>query len=260
MTPLTKHLRTALAILLGERCVVCGHPTSKGEVCENCKRELPYINIRGEAGNPIERLFWGVIPVAKASSTFIYRAGSDLSTIVGAIKYHNQRHLARQMGRIMANELYDSPFFDGIEALLPIPLHTLRQRHRGYNQSEWLAKGISDVTGIPIVDIVTRTTDNTSQTRLMHNQRRQNVEGIFRMKQSNTAVPRHVLIVDDVITTGATIRSCAAALPKDTRISILSLAYAGPMHLGRLSAHDLMRDDCTVDNTEFRERQARPLA
>lgn len=255
-------MRAALAIMLGERCVVCRRPLMGQGLCPHCVMALPYINIRGVAGNCIERLFWGTTPVERASATIVYQPGFDVERLLHAIKYKNRPDLAIEVGRIVAQEHLAAGFFEGIDAIQPIPLHPNRQRERGYNQSERIAQGISEVTGLPIVDLVQRVVDNVSQTQLSHNERRQNVDHIFEA-DTHSAPLRHILIIDDVITTGATTVSCARALTEkmpNVRLSFLSFAYAGPHHAGRLFPTDHNVPDCTVSNADFRERQFPQLA
>lgn len=271
MNRLRTYTRAALAILLGERCIVCGRVLPGAGICPSCLLRLPYINIKGVSGNPMERIFWGAIPIVRASSMLIYHPGSIAEPIIHAIKYHDRPDLAVELGRMMAQEHLPHGFFEGIDAIQPVPLHIKRQRQRGYNQSERLARGISEVTGIKIVDVVRRRVDNVSQTRLSHEQRKDNVREIFAVDREAAAALRlkHILIVDDVITTGSTTINCAQAITghmlcddgelPDLRVSILSLAYAGTMHIGRLSAEELHRADCTVSNEEFRQRQYAPL-
>lgn len=266
MLPLRTYARTALALLLGERCVVCGEVLAGAGICPKCLLQLPYVNVRGAAGNPIERLFWGVVPIVRANSLLTYRPKGNVEPIVHSIKYHGRSDLAVILGRHMAQELLGTDFFDGIDYLQPVPLHPHRQRTRGYNQSERLAKGISELTGIPIADFVRRTTDNKSQTKIAHEERQGNVVGIFtpNMDELQAKRPKHILFIDDVVTTGSTIISCMKAVT-DTyetpgtapsiRVSMLSLAFAGQMHVGRLFIEDTNLKDATISNREFRERQ-----
>lgn len=265
-------MRTALAILLGERCVVCGKFHVGAGICPECLLRLPYINIRGVAGNPIERQFWLRMPIERASAMLLYRPGYEVASLLHAFKYHGRQDLAVMLGRMIAREHQRHGFFDTIDGIQPIPLHPQRQRERGYNQSERIAQGIAEITGLPIVNLVRRIQDNASQTQLQTSERRKNVENIF------AAIPqeitqqrgRHILIVDDVITLGATISSCAKALVEgyrsagldveEIRFSVLSIAYAGKTHLGRLEDNALGVPDCRVSNQEFLERQYAPLA
>lgn len=266
---LRPYMRAALAILLGERCVVCGGVLPGAGVCPECWLRMPFLGLRGSSANYIERLFWGRTNVERASASLRYQPGNVVTSILHDIKYHGRSDLAVEMGRFMGEEHLRSGMFEGVDALMPVPLHRNRMRERGFNQSECLARGLSAVTGLPVVELVERRVDNVSQTLLEHDERRKNVEGIFALTPegerycSGAEAPqrgRHVLIVDDVITTGATVVSCAQVLPSSVRVSFLSLAYAGPMHLGRLSVEELRRSDCSVGAADFRERQYQSLS
>lgn len=133
------------------------------------------------------------------------------------------------MGRCMASELLPSGFFEGVDVLLPVPLHRKRQRKRGYNQSEWIARGVAAVVGLPVCTAAVERTANTdTQTHKSAFERWQNVEGIFEIRQPEVLEGKHVLIIDDVLTTGATTVGCASCLlqVKGVRISVLTLAMA----------------------------------
>ena len=137
--------------------------------------------------------------------------------------------LGSVMGRLMARELQMSNFFEGIDAIIPVPLAKKRERQRGYNQSHELAKGISEITRLPIYNkVVRRTVFEGSQTSLGRWERNENVEQVFKLKDTTTIQGKHLLIVDDVVTTGATVIACAKELCKagDVRISVLSLGLA----------------------------------
>ena len=131
------------------------------------------------------------------------------------------------MGRCMAAELLPTGFFEDVDVVIPVPLHPRKQRARGYNQSEWIARGVSAVTGIPIdTESILRKKNTETQTRKSVFERRDNVEGIFELQHPETLAGKHILIVDDVLTTGSTTLACASCLVdvEDIRISILTLA------------------------------------
>ena len=133
------------------------------------------------------------------------------------------------MGRYMAAELIESGFFQGIDVIIPIPLHETKQRIRGYNQSEWIARGIAAVTGIPVdTEAVVRRKYTETQTRKSIFERWENVEGIFELHHAESLIGKHVLIVEDVLTTGATTVACASRIMEveGIRISVLTLAVA----------------------------------
>ena len=205
---------------------------SPGEevLCVRCQADLPRVRTISFEENDIARIFWGLVPIEKGISFFHYTPHSPYSRILFELKYHNHPEVGKTMGRMMAEELKATSFFDGIDLIVPIPLSRKKERQRGYNQSEWIAWGISEATGIPTdTTSVVRTKSNPSQTTLDHRQRRENVRDIFAVRHPGSLEGRHILLVDDVITTGATMLSCAETIARACRVrfSELSLAWAG---------------------------------
>jgi ComF family protein len=149
--------------------------------------------------------------------------------IVAAIKYRGDRALGEWIGAFLAADLLESGFFEGIDFLIPVPLHKRKQRKRGFNQSEILAKGISAVTGIPIdATILYRGKANVSQTNKGVYERWKNTRNIFQVKDVERFKNQHLLLLDDVLTTGSTLEACARALLQceNARVSVLTLAIA----------------------------------
>ena len=212
-------------------CVVCGRRLSVTEqaICAACNMHLPRTDFhRNALDNPMARLFWGIIPVERVAALFYYEAGSETANILYELKYHNHPEIGVVMGRMIGREFSESGFFDGIDMLVPIPLARSRQRHRGYNQSRSIAEGISQITGQPISDqLVRRTHFVKSQTQMGRRERQENVADVFEVKNLDGIHGRHLLLIDDVVTTGATITACARELLKagDVTLSILSLGF-----------------------------------
>ena len=205
---------------------------SQGEevLCVRCQADLPRVRTISFEENDIARIFWGLVPIEKGISFFHYTPHSPHSRILFELKCHNHPEVGKTMGRMMAEELKATNFFNGIDLIVPIPLSRKKERQRGYNQSDWIAWGISEATGIPTdTTSVVRTKSNPSQTTLDHRQRRENVRDIFAVRHPGNLEGRHILLVDDVITTGATMLSCAEAIARACRVrfSVLSLAWAG---------------------------------
>lgn len=172
----------------------------------------------------------GKLPLERATSCFFYHKGSDFRHVLHLLKYGGRKDIGEVMGRFMAAELMEAGFFEGIDLILPVPLHPRKQKVRGYNQSECIARGISAVTGIPMdVSSVVRQRHTDTQTRKSAYERWENVDGIFCLLSPGCFRRKHVLIVDDVLTTGATVTACADAFRgvEGIRISILTLAVAG---------------------------------
>ena len=194
-----------------------------------CNINLPRTDYHLRKDNPVEKMFWGKIPLERATSFFFYRKGSDFRQILHQLKYGGQKGIGAIMGRYMAAELLESGFFEGVDVILPVPLHKKKQQIRGYNQSEWIARGIATVTGISIdTESVVRRKNTETQTRKSFLERWENVEGIFELNHAESLIGKHILIVDDVLTTGATTVECASCLTdiEGIRISILTLAMA----------------------------------
>ena len=203
---------------------------SEDTLCVRCLADLPRVRHTSWSDNDITRIFWGLAPIENGTSFFHYTRHSPYSRILFDLKYHNRPEIGRNMGRMMAQELKREGFFNDIGLIIPIPLSRQKERERGYNQSLWIARGISDITGIPIdAAIVARIVSNPSQTRLDGQQRRENVRNIFAVTHPENLKNRHILLVDDVITTGSAMLSCAETIARacPVRLSVISLAWAG---------------------------------
>ena len=192
--------------------------------------DMPRTNWHLEKDNPVERQFWGKFPLERATSYFLYHKGSDFRHILHQLKYEGREDIGRTMGRFMAEEIRSSGFFDGVDFIVPVPLHPRKLRERGYNQSERLSEGIAEVTGITMdVRAVCRRVYSQTQTRKSAYERWENVAGIFEVEHPERYAGKHILLVDDVLTTGSTITACADAFAgvEGLRISVLTLAKAG---------------------------------
>lgn len=224
-------LYSFISLLFPRCCVVCDRSLAKGEecICAMCNINLPRTNYHLQKDNQVEQLFWGKIPLERATSFFFYRKGSDFRQILHQLKYGGQKEIGAIMGRYMASELTVSGFFEGIDVIIPVPLHKRKQRIRGYNQSEWIARGISAVTEICIdTEVIVRRKHTDTQTRKSTFERWENVDGIFELHHAESLKGKHLLVVDDVLTTGATTVACASRLMEieGVRISVLTLAVA----------------------------------
>ena len=223
---------TRLFDLIAPRfCVACDNRLAESEqhVCLNCLLDLPRTHYADQPyDNPMAQLFWGHFRVEKAAAWFFYQPSSPHSGMIHQLKYHRQREIGHFIGRVAAEEMSRRHFFDDIDLLIPIPLTKRRQRSRGYNQSLEIARGISETTGIPVCEkAVRRTRFEQSQTHKTAKERRENVSGVFELVDNEVVSGRHVLVIDDVITTGSTMISCCRELQKatDVKISIFSIGF-----------------------------------
>lgn len=221
-----------LDIIAPRTCAQCGArlaPTEEG-VCLGCLLELPRTeHWRQPYDNPVAHLFWGRLDIEKAAAYFHYVSGSEAARIIHAMKYYGRYDLGETLGRVAAREFAAEGFFRDIDIIVPVPLARNRRRHRGYNQSEEIARGVAQTTGLPMeTKAIKRKKYRKSQTSLSRLERLENVEGIFTLASAERLEGKHVLIIDDVVTTGATIIACAsqlAAIP-GIKISVMALATA----------------------------------
>ncbi|WP_300727302.1 ComF family protein [uncultured Bacteroides sp.] len=214
-------------------CAVCGKKLTLTEegVCVACLQHLPYTRLQDAADNSMEKCFWGRFPIERAFSLFYFEKGGAVADLLHAMKYHGQKQLCRSMGKLIGAELAGTSFFCDIDYLIPVPLFPTRQKQRGYNQSRLLSDGISLLTGIPVREkFLIRLRNNATQTHKSSFGRWENVEGLFSITPGtfNQLENKHILLVDDVLTTGATLVSCADAFAGITgiRISVVTLAWA----------------------------------
>jgi len=213
-------------------CVVCNERLTITEeaICSRCNLHLPRTGFAKKAyDNEMAKLFWAQIPIERAVALFYYEAHSETANIIYELKYKNHPEIGEVMGRMTAKELQRSGFFDGIDGIVPIPLAKKRLRQRGYNQSLEIAKGVSEITGLPVwPKVVKRNVFEGSQTNKGRWERNENVEQVFELTDAASIRDRHLLIVDDVVTTGATVLACSKELVKagHVKISVLSLGFA----------------------------------
>lgn len=213
-------------------CPACGGALKPGSgvLCTSCRWELPLTGYWHEVDNPVVRRFWGLVPVVNACSFFFFSDGGGGRRVIHRFKYYGGWRLALDMGRWFGAELASSGLYDDVEAVVPVPLHPFKKLRRGYNQCDYLAEGIAEALGVEVCrGAVRRRVDNRSQARRHRLERWDNVAGIFAVPRPQRLAGRHILLVDDVLTTGATICSCAEALlaaVPDCRLSVATLAVS----------------------------------
>lgn len=216
-------------LLFPRFCCVCERRLLFDEhyICLHCLLHMPYTHFKGRKGNPVERILWDdQICTEHANSLFFYKQKSNYSKLFFHFKYYNHPQVAVYCGRLMARDLIGTDFFDTIDCMIPIPLSKERMKKRGYNQSEQLAEGIRQITGIPIdTTSVIRSVDNPTQTHKIGEERWENVNHIFTLVHPEAIAHKHLLIVDDMITTGSTVRACIHALcgVEGVKFSVISL-------------------------------------
>ena len=228
---LENSLSDLLELFFPSICVTCGNRLVKQEkfVCLDCWLDLPVTNFHFEPENKVAQLFWGRVQVENATAWFHFRKGSNYQQLIHCIKYKGMKEMGLECGKRLGFSIAESEGFKQVDVIVPVPLHPKKLRKRGYNQSEWIARGISEALQKPVeADNLYRKIHTTTQTKKTRLERWKNVEGIFEIKNSELFAGKHILLVDDVATTGATLEACTVPLLKcdDTRVSIATLAYA----------------------------------
>jgi len=219
------------ALFLPRRCAGCDTGLMRFEqvLCLGCVQDLPFARMQDLPGNRVEQLFWGKAPLAAASAHLLFSPQGMVQRMLHRLKYSHDREVGLWLGRSMANELKASPRFADVDTLIPVPLHPRKERQRGYNQSQVIVEGMREVWPLDVVGReLMRVVRTPSQTRRGRLDRWRNVKEAFQLDQPKRLSGRHVLLVDDVITTGSTLEGCIKALAPvpDVRISVCTVACA----------------------------------
>ena len=219
-------------LLLPRLCPVCGKLLMESEdvLCAFCAIGLPRYRIQHIDDNILLRTIWDMADVRRAMTFLTYNHNSPYHNLVIGIKFHGRSDMAVKLGKWAAMEAAKHGFWDKADALVPVPLTHWRRWRRGYNQAEMLARGMAEVTGLPVLNLLKRTKNRTPQSRLSGEVRRRNAEGIYRATIPDKWRGKCLVLVDDVMTTGATLGSCAQTLlraDEHAEICIFPLTYAG---------------------------------
>lgn len=211
-------------------CTGCGTDLVSDDavLCLKCINNLPETNFERYANNPVEKKFWGRLPLISASAQFYFTRESLMQHLMHQFKYRGNKDLGFQLGRMMGENLQRSGRFM-VDALIPLPLFASREKRRGFNQATILCEGMSEVMRVPVLtEVINRSQYTDTQTRKGRIERWLNMEGKFILNNSEAICGKHVMLVDDVVTTGATLEACGIELLKagDVLISIATLCYA----------------------------------
>lgn len=224
-------LEDLFSLFFPDLCLGCNQPLVKGEkiLCSLCQFHLPRTHYQFDIDNPLARVFWGRVKVEAAASWCFFQKGNNVQQLLHQLKYNRRFDIGIYCGESFGAELRRSPLFNDIDAIVPVPLHPVKKRKRGYNQSELFGLGLSrTMDAILIPDVLVRETNSSTQTKKTRYNRWENVENIFRLERREAIIRKNLLLVDDVITTGATLEACARELLKaeGTKIWIASIAFA----------------------------------
>lgn len=212
-------------------CEGCGTDSLQEDhlLCLRCLSTLPATNFSPYPENPIEQMFWGRMAVDSATALYYFTKGSMMQELVHQVKYRSNKQLGLYLGELMGSALVESTRFTSVDALIPLPLHPSKEHKRGYNQSALLCEGIARVMRKPILtDVVARPEETETQTKKNRVERWQNMQGKFKLVDASAIEGKHVLLIDDVITTGATLEACGREIleAKNLRLSVATLCFS----------------------------------
>lgn len=230
MRLITKYFRDFFNLFFPDLCVVCNNHLLNQEelICTKCLYHLPKTNFHKQVDNSVSQLFWGRTKIEYATGLFFFNKGSKYQSMMHQFKYHGKKEIGFTLGKYFGQQIRESVFGE-IDMIIPVPLHKSKMKERGYNQSEWLGKGIAESMNKKLeTNVLVRKVATDTQTRKSRYDRWKNVERIFEIEDQTKLEGKHVLIVDDVVTTGSTLEACINAVlqVKDTKVSIATLAVA----------------------------------
>ncbi|WP_256010844.1 ComF family protein [Desertivirga xinjiangensis] len=230
MNAVYRHLSDFVSLFFPEVCAGCGASLVSQEsvLCSGCIFHLPYTNFHLDKSNRVARQFWGRVTFRQCSAYLYFSKGSKVQNLMHQLKYNNRPEVGFKLGDMYGKDLKEASGFEKPDLIIPVPLHPARQRKRGYNQSDYFAEGLSKQLACPFNNrSLKRGHFTESQTRKSRFVRYENMKDVFMVNEPELLKDKHILLVDDIITTGATIESCANALLtiSNTKISIASIAF-----------------------------------
>lgn len=220
-----------LSLIYPNYCMACSDLLVKGEetLCTACLLDMPKTNFHKQLTNTLHDRLSLRIPLSHAFAYYYFKKGSKVQELLHKLKYGNHPEIGQKIGRVLGDELLAEGYEKSFDIIVPVPLHPSRKRSRGYNQSEEFAKGLSERMMIPYTDnFVKRSVRTQTQTRKSKLNRWQNVSEVFEMKTPEEVANKNVLLVDDVVTTGATLEACSIPLLQAgcAQLSVACIAVA----------------------------------
>ena len=218
-------------LLFPELCNGCGKSLYRGEknICTKCLYDLPYTDFHQYTDNPVAKQLWGRLPFNAAMAMLYFKKGNKVQNLIHSLKYANKTDVGKTLGKLLANKLTKSDLYADIDMVVPVPLHRKKLKLRGYNQSEYIAKGLAEELDIAVSTAnLWRNKSTDSQTKKARYIRYENMKDVFSVKNKEDLQGKHILLVDDVMTTGATLEACGNVLLQHgiKKLSIAAVAFA----------------------------------
>lgn len=223
MKQIKQIFESLLYLIYPDVCMNCGNSLVTGEevLCTHCEIKLPRTRFHSDNKNLVNQIFWGRVNVDAATAFLYFRKGGSVQRLMHQLKYQGEREVGEFLGRLFGIELQKALFFSSADLLIPVPLHPAKQKKRGYNQSEVIARGMAQTMNarVDTTSLIRRKFSET-QTRKARYSRWENVKSIFALTENHQVANKNVILVDDVLTTGATMESCARILTEQGHASV----------------------------------------
>lgn len=231
MFALKRYTEDLINLLFPELCNGCGKLLYHGEkdICTKCLYDLPYTDFHLYPDNPVAKQLWGRLNVNAAMAMLYFKKGTKVQNLVHGLKYDGKTEIGISLGKLLAKKLNESEFYADVDLIIPVPLHQKKLRTRGYNQSEYIATGLAEELGIAIsTKHLLRDKSTESQTKKARYTRYENMQDVFSVIKAEELAEKHILLVDDVVTTGATLEACGNVLLNNgvKKLSIAAVAFA----------------------------------
>ncbi|MCD8741917.1 ComF family protein [Mucilaginibacter roseus] len=225
------YLADLIALIFPELCAACDTQLVKGErvICTACRFDLPYTNFHQQKENIVARQFWGKLKVEHAYALLYFTKGGKVQNMVHRFKYDGEKQIGIALGKIAGEQLNGVDQADKIDYIIPVPLHKSKLRKRGYNQSKLFANGLAEKLNTLVeINNLIRVVATETQTRKSRFARFENMQQVFTVANADKLTGKHVLLVDDIVTTGSTLEACGIELLKipGLKLSIATIAYA----------------------------------
>lgn len=225
------YLADFIALIFPDLCAACNKQLVKGEqvICTDCRYDLPYTNFHQQKDNIVARQFWGKLKIEQAYALLYFTKGGKVQSLIHRFKYDGEKQIGVLLGNMAGEQLWSINQTENIDYIIPVPLHKSKLRKRGYNQSQLFADGLSQKLNVPVEsDNLIRTKATETQTRKSRFSRFENMQQVFAVADESKLANKHILLVDDIVTTGSTLEACGIELLKvpGLKLSIATIAYA----------------------------------